>query len=162
LAEQITDCMFRPMTLSAIPVPIQTLLDLFTKSLADVRFADVDGQALTHFAEEVEAAAAAVADAQSALDAAQLALQEKQDRLLQQAQRALAYARVYADSDETLSGQLDAVTLPRAPRRARAEEALVLSADPQPSPRPRGRPRKAPVVVPAFEATLSPGVLPGE
>jgi hypothetical protein len=34
------------------------------------------------------------------------------------------------------------VTLPRAARRARGEEALVLSAEPMAAPRPRGRPRK--------------------
>jgi hypothetical protein len=93
----------------------------------------------------VESAAEAVALAQSALDAAREALQDKQDALLQRAQRALAYARVYADGDEALSGQLDGVNLPRSTRRSRPEDALVLSADPQPSPRPRGRPRKAPV-----------------
>jgi multidrug efflux pump subunit AcrA (membrane-fusion protein) len=127
-----------------IPPPIQALLDLFSTSLADVRFADLDGQALARCASEVESAAEAVALAQSALDAAREALQERQDALLQRAQRALAYARVYAEGDEALSGRLDAVSLPRPTRRARPEEALVLSADPQPSPRPRGRPRKAP------------------
>ena len=127
-----------------IPAPVQALLDLFTTSLADVRFADVDGQALARCATEVESAAEAVALAQSALDAAREALQQKQDALLQRAQRALAYARVYAEGDETLSGRLDGVSLPRPTRRSRAEDALVLSVDPQPSPRPRGRPRKAP------------------
>jgi multidrug efflux pump subunit AcrA (membrane-fusion protein) len=130
------------MTTKAVLPPIQTLLDLFTTSLAEVRFADVDGQTLARFAEQVESAAETVAAAQSALDAAREALQEKQDSLLQQAQRALAYARVYAESDEALSAQLDAVTLPRASRRARGEEALVLSAEPMAAPRPRGRPRK--------------------
>jgi len=150
--------------MSAIPAPIQTLLDLFTTSLADVRFADLDGQTLASSAAEVEVAAKAVALAQAALDAARDALQCKQDALLQRAQRALAYARVYAESDEALSRKLDAVSLPRAPRRPRAEDALVLSADPQPAPRPRGRPKKVPVVavaVPA-ELTLEAIVPPGE
>jgi hypothetical protein len=130
------------MTTKAVLPPIQTLLDLFTTSLAEVRFADVDGQTLLRFAEQVESAAETVAAAQVALDAAREALQEKQDTLLQQAQRALAYARVYAESDEVLSAQLEAVTLPRAARRARGEEALVLSAEPVSAARPRGRPRK--------------------
>jgi hypothetical protein len=138
--------------MNAISPPIQTLLDLFTTSLADVRFADVDGQALARFAADVEVAADAVAAAQSALDVAREALQERQDALLQQAQRALAYARVYAESDEALSSQLEALTLPRAVRRARGDEALVLSVDPQPSPRPRGRPRKAPAAASALDA----------
>jgi multidrug efflux pump subunit AcrA (membrane-fusion protein) len=141
---------------NAIPVPVQTLLDLFTTSLADVRFADVDGQTLARYAADVEAAAESVGAAQVALNAAREALQEKQDALLQRAQRALAYARVYAETDEVLSGQLEAVSLPRATRRSRAEEALVLSADPQPSSRPRGRSRKAPVAEPMLEA-IAPG-----
>jgi hypothetical protein len=136
----------------AIPAPIQTVLALFTTSLADVRFADVDGPTLARLAAGVEAAAEAVATAQSALDAAREALQERQDTLLQHAQRALAYARVYADGDVELSQQIDAVSLPRAPRRARGEDALVLSTDVPPAPRPRGRPRKVPVAEPVTGA----------
>jgi hypothetical protein len=129
----------------AIPAPIQTILALFTTSLADVRFADVDGPTLARLAAGVEAAAEAVAAAQSMLDAERDALQERQDALLQHAQRALAYARVYAEGDVALSEQLDTINLPRPTRRARTEDTLVLSADVQPPPRPRGRPRKVPV-----------------
>src|ERR1700722_19335580 len=112
---------------SAIPAPIQTLLDLFTTTLADVRFADVDGQTLGRCAAEVETAAQSVASAQAALDAARESLQEKQDALLHRAQSALAYARVFAESDEALSRQLDAVSLPRSTRRGRGVEGLVVS-----------------------------------
>jgi hypothetical protein len=154
--------MFSPMT-NPIPAPIQSLLAVFTTSLADVRFADVDGERLAQFAAEVEAAAETVAAAQSALDAAQGALQERQDTLLHQAQRALAYARVYAESDEPLSVQLEAISLPRPTRRSRGEEALVLSADPQPAARPRGRPRKGTVVAPVLdEPTLGEMLSPAE
>src|SRR5580698_4491195 len=96
---------------SAIPAPIQTLLELFTTSLADVRFADVDGQTLGRCAAEVESAAAGVVSAQAALDAAREILQLKEDALLQRAQSALAYARVYAEGDDALSSQLDSVNL---------------------------------------------------
>ena len=145
--------------MNAIPQPIQALLDVFSTALADVRFADVDAQALARSASDVEAAADVVATAQSALDAARQALDERQDALFVQAQRALAYARVYAETDEALSTQLDAVSLPRAVRRSRADEALVLSAEPQSSPRPRGRPRKVPVLV---EPELEPALAPAE
>jgi multidrug efflux pump subunit AcrA (membrane-fusion protein) len=145
--------MFSTMT-HAIPAPVRTLLDLFTTSLADVRFADVDGETLTRSAADVEAAAEAVAAAQLALDSALEALQERQDALLQRAQRALAYARVYAESDDALSGRLEAVSLPRALRRSRAEDVLVLSADVQPSARHRGRPRKTPVAEPPLDALV--------
>lgn len=141
---------------SAIPAPIQTLLDLFTTSLAEVRFADVDGQTLGRCAAEVESAAEAVASAQATLDAARETLQVKQETLLQRAQSALAYARVYADGDEALGSQLDGVSLPRSSRRARAAEGLVLSVEAQPAPRPRGRPRKARVEEPVIEALVLP------
>jgi hypothetical protein len=150
------------MTTSPIPTPIQTVLALFTTSLADVRFADVDAEQLARLAADVEAAAENVAAAQATLDVAREALQESQDALLHKAQRALAYARVYAENDESLLARLEAISLPRAARRSRVEEALVLSAEPQPSARPRGRPRKATSVVapsldtPMLEATLSP------
>jgi hypothetical protein len=142
---------------SAIPAPIQTLLDLFTTSLADVRFADVDGQTLGRCAAEVESAAEAVAVAQAALDAARELLQQKHEVLLQRSQCALAYARVYAEGDDALSSQLDGVSLPRSTRRPRAVEGLVLSPEPQPTPRPRGRPRKARVAEPIVEALVLPG-----
>lgn len=140
--------------MTVVPAPIQTLLELFTTTLAEVRFADLDGQTLARCAAEVETAAVAVATAQRVLDAAREALQDKQEVLLQRAQRALAYARVYAESDEALSRQLDAVSLPRPARRPRAEDALVLSAEPQPAPRPRGRPKKPPAA-PLAEPTLA-------
>lgn len=152
--------------MTAILAPIRTLVDVFTTSLADVRFADVDAQTLASSVAEVESAASSVAAAQSALDAARETLQSKQDALLQRAQRALAYGRVYAEADEALSRKLDAVSLPRNPRRARAEDALAISADPQPSPRPRARSKrvrtkgartkKAPVAALTPEAVVAP------
>jgi hypothetical protein len=142
------------MTTDAISPPIQSLLELFTTSLADVRFADLDGQTLARHAAGVHAAAETVAAAQSALDAAREALNERQETLLHQSQRALAYARVFAESDEALTAELDAITLPRATRRTRADHALVLSADPQPPPRPRGRPRTVAREEPMLEAIL--------
>jgi hypothetical protein len=131
-------------SMNDIPPPIQTVLDLFATRLADVRFADLDAETLAHAAADVHAASEIVASAQAALDAARGTLQERQDALLSHAQRALAYARVYAESDDGLSAQLDEIALPRPARRPRgdAAAALVLSVEPQPAPR-RGRPRKA-------------------
>jgi hypothetical protein len=138
-----------------IAAPIQTLLDLFATSLADVRFADVDGPSLARYAAAVDAAAERVAAAQLALDAARGVLQESQDALLAQAQRALSYARVYAEGDERLSAELEAVTLPRATRRSRPEDAVVpASAAPAPPPRPRGRPRKVAEAGPTLEIPM--------
>lgn len=136
--------------MNAISPPIQTILDLFETHLADVRFGDVDAKSLARLATEVQATADVVTAAQVALDSARIALHERQEALLLHAQRALAYARVYAEADESLSARLEAVTLPRPARRSRtdatasstASEVLVLTSDAQPARRPRGRPRK--------------------
>jgi hypothetical protein len=134
--------MFSYMT--AISPQIQGVLDLFSSTLGDVKFGDVDACSLARAADDVQSAADVVASAQAALDAARSTLHEREETLLLHAQRALAYARVYAETDEALSAQLEAITLPRPPRRPRTDghEALVLSPDPQPATRPRGRPRK--------------------
>jgi hypothetical protein len=130
--------------MDAIPSPIQSLLDLFASALVEVRFADVDAQTLARAAADVQAAAAVVSTAQAALDDARHALQERQESLLAHAQRAVAYARVFAENDEALSERLGAIALPRPARRARSNgEALVLSSAPEAAPaRPRERPRK--------------------
>jgi hypothetical protein len=146
--------------MNAISPPVQSLLDLFSTDLADLRFADVDASTLAVLTASVESAAETVGAAQAALDAARTELQGRQDLLQQHAQRALAYARVYAEGDAELSARLDAIALPRAARRGRTdgEEPLVLSAA-EAAPRKRGRPRKeaaAPESTPALEAVLEP------
>jgi hypothetical protein len=130
--------------MDAIPSPIQSLLELFATDLAEVRFADVDAQTMTRAAADVQAASVIVAAAQAALDDARQVLQERQEALMQYAQRAIAYARVYAESDDALSERVNAIALPRPARRTRAgTDALVLSPEPAGAPaRPRGRPRK--------------------
>jgi hypothetical protein len=97
----------------AIPPAVKSVLDLFTTDLADVRFGDLDAPALARIAGDVQAASDVVVAAQLALDVARGALHERQEVLLQQAQRALAYARVYAEADLALTARLDAITLPR-------------------------------------------------
>jgi hypothetical protein len=128
--------------MSPIPPAIETIIELFTSELSSVRFADLDGATLAQLATDAQAAADAVTVAQAALDGARHALQERQDALLTEAQRALAYAKVYAESDEALSARLEAIALPRARRRNEAADALVLSTEPTPATRKRGRPRK--------------------
>ena len=81
-------------------------------------------------------------------------MQEKQEALLLRAQRALAYARVYAESDTTLTASLEAIGLPRATRRATVGDAPVLSAASDTAPRPRGRPRKRPAAEPTLEMSM--------
>jgi hypothetical protein len=99
---------------------IQAVLDLFQGPLAAVRFADIDASTLATAAEEVESAGAAVAAQEAQLAQLQQGLNEQQEALLLLAQRALAYARVYAEHDEALSEQLNRISLPRAPKPRKA------------------------------------------
>lgn len=126
---------------------LQALLELFNQELEAVKFPDVDGAVLGEAAARVRENAEAVARAQAALEAAKQALYETQETLLQKGQRALAYARVFAEDDAELSAKLDAVSLPRATRKApRTEGAPVAeaaTASEENAPKRRGRPPKA-------------------
>ena len=112
--------------MSSTPEAVQAVLELFKGPLADVRFADVDAQGLESVAADVERAAVAVQEQEARLAALRLALVERQDALLSLAQRALSYARVYAEGDEALTTRLNAISLPRVPKprkNARAPQA---------------------------------------
>lgn len=131
-------------SMSNITNAVRPLLEIFATDLRDVRFGELDATTLATVAAQVDAAADAVASAQLAVEGARARLQEREETLLQQAQRALAYARVYADANPELGPRLDAIALPRPVRRARpdTDEQLVLSSEPLAPRRPRGRPRR--------------------
>ncbi len=145
--------------MDAISPPIRTALEIFETALADVRFAELDAKTLARAAADVHAVAAVVASAQAALDSARSALQERQDILLERVQRAIAYARVYAENDEALTQRLQAIVLPRSPRgtRARDDAALVLSSAPHSPTRSRTGKRNAVTASPRLVADLATG-----
>jgi len=111
--------------MSQLSPSVQAVLELFQGPLADLRFADVDAAGLLNLASEVEQSAAAVAEQEALLSELRQTLADRQDSLLLLAQRALAYARVYAEHDDALSEQLARIALPRAgkPRKANAKAA---------------------------------------
>lgn len=115
--------MYVQAAVTPISPPIQAVLDLFDGPLGQVRFADIDSATLRRLAGEVEAAAAELEAQQAALDALRKATLEKQEHLLLQAQRALAYARVYAEGDEELSARLAQIHLARPAKRQKADSA---------------------------------------
>lgn len=100
---------------------VQAILQLFQGPLSDVRFADVDAKGLSNLADEVERAATAVREQEAQLEQSRVALAQRQEALLSLAQRALAYAKVFAENDEALSASLNAISLPRAPKSRKAE-----------------------------------------
>jgi hypothetical protein len=140
--------------MNPIPNPVQSVLDLFCAELADVRFADVDASTLARIAADVDAAAQGVAFQQAALDSAQKALREQQTVLLEYVQRALAYARVFAEKDEALSARIEAIELPRVARRVKGgDDAPILS----PALRTKSRKRRRSLESSAGELLLGRG-----
>jgi hypothetical protein len=117
-----------------IPAPVHELLTLFTAELGDVRFPDVDASVLATAAASVHAAAEVVARAEADLAAARAALASSQDELLGCAQRAHAYAQVFAAESPELVARLAAIALPKARRPKVVDDAAP--------PRRRGRPPK--------------------
>ncbi len=145
------------------------LLELFDGPLRGVSFPDVSRDALRALAGEVEAsqaerdgqaamlaeaeevlaeAEAAVAAARAALRDAEAVVDERQRGLLARGQRALSYAKVFAETDPGLHAQLSAISLSRIAQRGRGvastREPRPRSAEPTVAvaPRKRGRPAK--------------------
>lgn len=153
--------MFDPSGNDPISPALQDLLTLFGQELATVKFPDMDRGVLEEAAAGVKEKAEAVARAQAVLDAARQSLHESQEALLQKGQRALSYARIFAEEDAELSEKLDAISLPRPVRRApRTEGAAALEAPAslveESAPRRRGRPPKARTSAPLFSEGASP------
>jgi hypothetical protein len=89
------------------------LLALFASDLAEVRFGDLDGAILEAGAEAVDAAAAALADAEQVAASARTALDQAQEALMHKALRALAHARIHAEGNPELAQRLALIALDR-------------------------------------------------
>ena len=134
-----------------IPSAVQEVVDLFVRELASLKFGDLEPTTLTAASEEVKTIAEDVTRAEAALESTRAVLAEKRDALLQKAQRALAYARVYAENQPELASRLERIALPRSPRRSAKPEASLPDAKlngaleaPTSPTRRRGRPRSDP------------------
>lgn len=119
---------------ASLPAFSREVLELFSAELAEVRFPDLDLSSLRE-------AAGRLHDAQAEVDRVESELREAQEGVSQQsallqacAERALAYAAVYAAGNPALSAQVDAI---RGHAPAGKESATGTAA------RKRGRARKA-------------------
>jgi multidrug efflux pump subunit AcrA (membrane-fusion protein) len=124
-----------------ITAPIQEVVALFEGPLKGVVFPGVSLEAFEAMFRKVEERASDVDRAQAALDAAREALQVAHQEVLQQAQRTLAYAKVYADGNSALLAILDGIQLGKKPRAA---SKPTPGAEGE-APRRRGRKPKAQV-----------------
>lgn len=114
--------------MSSLSPSIQSVVQLFRGPLAGVRFADIDAAGLTNLAAEVEGAAAEVEAHEAKLIELRQTLAQRNEALLALAQQALAYARIFAEGDDTLSAELNQIALPR-PAKPRKKEATAKPAD---------------------------------
>lgn len=137
-----------PSAVSPVSPHARAVLALFDDDLARVTFPDVDAASLTAAVHAVEATAESVLAAEAALASARSALGDAVDRLERMADRAVAYARVFADGNAALATRL--ADLPPRSRPAVGEAAPVTA-------RRRGRPRKhegtAPLLAPPGDSS---------
>lgn len=96
---------------AADPVPqlARSVIALFAEALPDVRFPDMDLSVLESAADDLRSAQVELEQIEAELAAARAALAQQADQLTLRAQRALAYARVFAESDPELAGRVEAI-----------------------------------------------------
>jgi hypothetical protein len=128
----------------------RALLEVFARELSGVKFPDVDAAVLKEAAERVKEKAQAVERAREALEEARRVLAEGQEALRQKGQRALAYARVYAEDDAELSAKLEAIHLARPARKEEAAQGE------ESAPKRRGRPPRSRPSAPLFSEGAAP------
>lgn len=121
------------LELDLISPDVAQLILLFSAQ-PDLRFPDVDASKLHHAVARVKEVHAELAEAEAALNGVRTTLDRENEALLKLAQRAHAYLKVFAETNERLNEQVEAISLPK-PKRA----AVV---DPLNPPKKRGRPRK--------------------
>jgi multidrug efflux pump subunit AcrA (membrane-fusion protein) len=114
----------------SLPAFARDVLALYSRELSDVRFPDLDRQRLEASASALHMARESAEAQRQALADAEEAVAHQEAALVAQAQRALAYARIYASGNPKLSAQVDAI----APPGETAEDNVV--------PRRRARGRK--------------------
>jgi hypothetical protein len=102
---------------SHISVPLRELMSLFSEQFPDLRFGDIDNARLSQEAAKVVEAGQHTAELEEALDVARANLAETQQALLATGQRALAYARIYAENSPEVLSRLQAISLTNGSRQ---------------------------------------------
>jgi ElaB/YqjD/DUF883 family membrane-anchored ribosome-binding protein len=93
-----------------IPPSVKALVDLFKNELSAVTFPGVDSALLLQLLADVQKYTDAVIKAEATLDAARTALRESEEALAVKSQKALAYARVYAEDHPDIAAKVDFVS----------------------------------------------------
>ena len=94
-----------------IPAPLRDLLSVFAEQLQEIRFGDLDQATLQEAAAHVVALADKAAVAEAALEAARADLAAAQQTLCGIGNRALAYAKIYAETSPDLLFRLQTISI---------------------------------------------------
>lgn len=122
------------------PTLARQVIDLYAVELADVRFPDLDLSALLYAQAELHAAQLEVERIEAELADKRAELEVRSQALVAKAERALAYARVFAQGDEELAPRLAEI----GRRKSATSQASTASASGTiAAPKRRGRKPKS-------------------
>jgi multidrug efflux pump subunit AcrA (membrane-fusion protein) len=88
------------------PTVARQVIDLYSEELAEVRFPDLDLSALLYAQAELHAAQLEVERVEAELADKRAELEGRSQALVAKAERALAYARIFAQGDDQLAPRL--------------------------------------------------------
>lgn len=137
---------------------IKALVELFKNELAAVTFPGVDGAMLEQLIGDVQRNTHAVVQAEAAVEAARAALRDSEEALAVKSQKALAYARVYAEDRPEIAAKVDVVSRIAGTSAPTNSASSVRERDggSDAPPKRRGRPKAKPAASDAMEATPVP------
>jgi hypothetical protein len=124
-----------------ISEPVRHLVTLFADNLRELQFPGVDANTLTELVEKARAAAADVDETRAKLEAAQETLGAAVASLHTKAEQGLAYAKVYAAGDPSLTSRLASIKLGGLASKKPAKAKQKGASDGQPG---RKRAKKEP------------------
>jgi multidrug efflux pump subunit AcrA (membrane-fusion protein) len=123
------------------PTLARQVIDLYSEELAEVRFPDLDLSALLYAQAELHAAQLEVERVEAELADQRAELEVRSQALVAKAERALAYARIFAQGDEQLAPRLAEIGRRKGslnqPTQTASSSGLI------PAPKRRGRKPKS-------------------
>lgn len=105
----------------AIPEAVEEFLAIYKEKLSDVAFPDVSLEIFNGLIDKVHNGVKSLEAAEKQVVVAQESLNAANDELQQKCQKALAYAKIFADDQEELSERLASISFSkpvRTPRKA--------------------------------------------
>lgn len=141
-----------------IPPSVKALVELFKNELSAVTFPGVDGALLEQLIADVQKYTDAVNKAEAALEAARVSLRESEEVLTIKSQKALAYARVYAEDRPEIASKVDVVARIAGTSSGSSAPPARDKDGNSDAPKRRGRQKKAAAAEASDATPLAPAV----